>query len=130
MKEWRGQILAMSYGMRSLNFLLEEQKLKDCGLLGKKETVDDAYYLKYVKWTDVPAPHSRTPPPRLASDPHPSASLVEKPSEQEGIEYCTRCSWSPTLLRTEPNMLIDFPKNPDFNFMTWANVDFVVHRNL
>lgn len=115
--------------MRSRYFLLEEQKLKECDLLGKNESTDDSYYLKYVKWTDVQAPHTKTPPARLALDPYPSASLADKPAEPEGIEYCMRCSWSPTLLHTKPNLLMDFPDNPDFNFITWANVDFIVHRN-
>ena len=87
MKRRREQILGMSYRMWSLNFLLEEEKLRDFGLLGKSETTNDAYYPKYVKWTDVPALHSKTPPPRLVFDPRPSANLVEKPTEQEGIEY-------------------------------------------
>ena len=108
----------MSYGIRSLYFLLEEKKLKECGLLGKNESTDDTYYPKYMKWTDVPAPHTKTPPVRLSSNPHHSASLTDKPAEQEGIEYCTGSSWSPTLLRTEPNLLMKFLDNPDFNFMT------------
>ena len=40
-RERRKQILSMSYGMRSLSFLLEEKKLKECGLVGKSESTDD-----------------------------------------------------------------------------------------
>ena len=41
MKRRRNKILGMLYGMRSLNYLLEEQKLKECGLVGEEESTDD-----------------------------------------------------------------------------------------
>ena len=44
--------------MRSLNYLLEEKKLKECGLVGKSESTDDWYYIKYSKWDDVPVPYN------------------------------------------------------------------------
>ena len=47
--------------MRSLRFLLEEQKLKDCGLLGETESTDD-WDCKYVDWRDVPVPKGYASP--------------------------------------------------------------------
>lgn len=129
MKERREQILAMSYGTRSLGILLKEKKLRQCRLLGENETTDDDYHPKYGKWTEVPAPLAKTPPPRIESDTCPSPSQKARPIEKEGTEYCQGCDWSPILLQTEPNMLISFEKNPDFNFLTLANVDLIVHRN-
>ena len=41
MIERRNQILRMSYGMKSLSYLLEERKLRACDLLGEKEYTDD-----------------------------------------------------------------------------------------
>ena len=36
--------------------------------------------------------------------------------------------YSLTLLNTQPNQLVSFPKHPDHNFFIWANPDFLVHR--
>ena len=36
--------------------------------------------------------------------------------------------YSPTLLNTRPNQLINFPRHPDHNFFIWANPDLIVHR--
>lgn len=36
MIERRNRILGMSYAMKSLSYLLEEKKLRACGLLGEK----------------------------------------------------------------------------------------------
>lgn len=137
----------MSYGMRSLNFLLEEQKLRECGLLGEKESTNDSYYTKYAQWTDFPAPRAKTSVPGWKTVPHvdsvaaffpedleshspPPTILVKRtPVEQEGMDYRTRRLWSPTLYRIEPNQLVYFPRNSDHNFMIWANVDLLVHRN-
>lgn len=129
MKERREQILAMSYGMRSLSFLLEEKKLRECGLLGENETTGNDYHPKYGKWTEVPAPIMKTPPQRIDSDTHPSPSQEVRLAKKEGMEYCQGCAWFLTLLRAEPSMLVSFPKNLEFNFLTWANVDLIVHRN-
>ena len=41
LEERRLQILSLDYGKRSLKYLLEESKLRDCGLVGKKEFSDD-----------------------------------------------------------------------------------------
>ena len=54
LKERRLQILSLDYGKRSLRYLLEESKLRDCGLVGKKEFTDDGH--KYSKWQDVSVP--------------------------------------------------------------------------
>ena len=68
-------------------------------------------------------------PEDLESHSPPPESLVERtPGEKEGIDYHTRCLWSPTLYRTDPNQLVCFPRNPDHYFMIWANVDLLVHR--
>ena len=60
--EQRNQILGMRYGMKSLNYLLEEKKLKECGLIGEKESTDDGYYKKYAKWDEVPVPSNYVSP--------------------------------------------------------------------
>ena len=62
MVERRNQILEMWYGMKSLNYLLEDNKLKECGLLGEKESTDDGYYKKYAKWDEVPIPSNYVSP--------------------------------------------------------------------
>lgn len=41
MIERRNLILRMNYEMRSLSFLLEEKKLRECGLVGETEFMDD-----------------------------------------------------------------------------------------
>lgn len=41
MIERRNKILNMEYGERFVCFLLEEGKLRKCGLLGKTESTDD-----------------------------------------------------------------------------------------
>ena len=119
----------MPYGMGSLGFLLEEKKLRECGLLDEYETTDDDYHPKYGKWTEVPAPIVKTSPPRIDSDTHPSPSQEVRPVERKDVEYWQGYDWSPTLLRIEPNMLVSFEKNPEFNFWSRANVDLIVHRN-
>ena len=40
LEEIRLQILSLYYGKRSLKYLLEETKLKECGLLGENESTD------------------------------------------------------------------------------------------
>ena len=71
MRERRLQILSMHYGIRSFNYLLEEEKLKECGLLGKKESTDDRLIAMYPRWRDVPVPLGyKSPlnmPPELGS---------------------------------------------------------------
>ena len=56
MIERRNQILRMEYGERSVRFLLEEGKLRKCGLLGKDESTDDWLFAKYSRWQQVPLP--------------------------------------------------------------------------
>ena len=41
LEERRLQILSLHRGKRSLKYLLEESKLRDCGLVGKNEYTDD-----------------------------------------------------------------------------------------
>lgn len=122
--------------MRSFNFLLEEKKLGECDLLGEKYYTDDSYYPKYSQWTNVPVPRSHVDslavffPEDLESHSPPPVSLVERtPAEQEGMDCYTMSLWSPTLLRIEPYRLVNFPRNPDHNFMIWFNVDLLVRRN-
>ena len=71
--------------MRSLRFLLEESKLKDCGLLGETESTDDWDH-KYVDWRDVPVPKNYVSP---VDEPPVLGSPVKTPertrSEHEGI---------------------------------------------
>lgn len=56
MIERRNQILNMEYGERSLRFLLEEGKLRRCGLLGKTGSTDDWLFAKYPRWQQVSVP--------------------------------------------------------------------------
>ena len=115
--------------MRSLRFLLEESKLKDCGLLGETESADDWDH-KYVNWRDVPVPKSYISP---VNKPPVLGSPVKTPertrSEHEGILDRKYNMYSPTLLDTRPNRLVYFPRNPDHRFYIWGNADYIVHRN-
>ena len=115
--------------MRSLRFFLEEQKLRDCGLLGETEYTDD-WERKYVDWRDVPVPKNYVSPidepPVLGS---PIKTHVRTRSEHEGILDRMYNMYSPTLLDTRQDRLIYFPRNPDYSFYIWWNPDSIVHRN-
>ena len=129
LEERRLQILSLHYGMRSLRFLLEEQKLKDCGLLGEAESTDD-WDRKYVDWKDVPVPESHVSPvdePLVLGSP--IKTLERNRSEHEGILDRMYNMYSPTLLDIRPNCLVYFPRNPDHSFYIWGNPDYIVHRN-
>ena len=125
----RNQILGMRYGMRSLNYLLEEKKLQECGLLGKDESTDDWLIPKFVDWRSVPKPRHYLSlserPPIVGSPVRPP---MRSQAEDEGIMTRMYDIYSPTLLKSMPNQLIAFPKNPDHNFFIWANPDLIVHR--
>lgn len=129
MRERRLQILSLDYGKRSLKYLLEETKLKECGLLGKNESTNDGLTNKYTKWQDVPVPSSYKSPlsmPPMVGFPVQAPERLQ--SEHEGIITCMLSMYSPTLLKTIPNKLISFPHHPDHNFFVWANPDLVVHK--
>ena len=119
----------MRFGMKSQNYLLEEKKLKECGLLGKKESTDDMYYQKYNKWDEIPVPRNYVSP---SAGPLEFKSPVKTPkrtrAEKEGIENHVLSMYSLTLLRIEPSQLVNFPRCPDHNFFIWPNVDLYVHR--
>ena len=116
LEERRLQILSLYYGMRSLRFLLKEQKLKDCGLLGENESTDDWDH-KYTDWRDVPVPKSYVSP---LNEPPVLGSPVKTPEitwfEHEGIVDRVYSMYSPTLLDTRPNRLVYFPRNPDHSY--------------
>ena len=80
--------MSLDYGKRSLKYLLEESKLRDCGVVGKKEFTDDGPH-KYFDWRDVPVPKSYKSP---SSHPPMLGSPVKIPertqSEHEGIIDC------------------------------------------
>ena len=128
MKERRLQILSLNYGKRSLKYLLEEKKLKECGLLGENESTDDRHN-KYYDWTDVSVPSNYKSPlnttPVLGS---PVQAPERTQSEHEGILARMLSMYSPTLLETIPNKLVSFPQHTDHNFFIWANPDFIVHK--
>lgn len=71
--------------MRSVRYLLEDQKLRACGLLGENESTSD-WDTKYVDWRDVPVPKSYVSP---LNEPPVLGSPVKTPqrtrSEHEGI---------------------------------------------
>lgn len=115
--------------MRSLNYLLEDKKLQECGLLGKNESTNYWPVPKFVKWESVPRPRRY----RLPSETSPIlGSSVRAPkrtrSEDEGIMMWMHNMYSPTLLNNQPNQLVSFPRYPDHNFVIWANPDLIVHR--
>ena len=87
----------------SLRYFLEETKLRDCGLLGEKESIDDEDN-KFLDWQDVPLPRNYVSPkdttPVLGS-PVPSPERTR--SEHEGIIDRIYRMYSPTLLSTRPN---------------------------
>ena len=128
MEERRLQILSLHYGKRSLKYLLEESKLRDCGLVGKKEFTDDGPN-KYSDWRDVPVPRSYRSP---LSEPPVLGSPVKTPqrtqSEHKGIIDSMYNMYSPTLLGTCRNQLVSCPWLADHNFFIWANPDLIVHR--
>ena len=86
--------------MRSLNFLLEEKKFWEFGLLGEKEYTDDNYYTKYSKWDNVPVPRSYVDPtvgPLEFQSPNPASLIIRSFIEQEGMDRRKMNLWSPTL---------------------------------
>ena len=125
----RLQILSLHRGKRSLRFLLNEDRLRDCGLVGLNEHTDDGFN-KYIDWKDVPVPKSYLSP---SSEPALLGSPVKTPertqSEHEGILDRMYSMYSPTLLDTRRDRLIFFPRNPDHSFYVWRNPDRIVHRN-
>ena len=98
----RLQILTLHRGNRSLRFLLNEDRLRDCGLVGLNEHTDDGFN-KYIDWKDVPVPKSYLSP---SSEPALLGSPVKTPertrSEHEGILDRMYNMYSPTLLDTRP----------------------------
>ena len=122
MKEKRLQIL-------SLKYLLEEEKLKECGLLSENESTDDGHN-KYSDWQDVPVPSnyksSLDTTPMLGS---PVQAPERTQSEHEGILARMLSMYSSTPLETIPNKLVSFPRHTDHNFFVWANPDFIVHKH-
>ena len=112
-----------------MKYLLEERKLKDCGLIGEDESTND-WDTKYVDWRDVPVPKSYVSP---LNEPPVLGSPVKTPkrtrSEHEGILDRMYNMYSPTLLDTRRDQLIFFPRNPDHSFYIWGNPDNIVHRN-
>ena len=98
LEERRLQILSLHRGKRSLRYLLEENKLRDCGLVGLSEYTDDGFN-KYTDWRDVPVSRSYLSP---SSEPAVLGSPVKTPertqSEHEGIIDHMYSMYSPTLL--------------------------------
>lgn len=128
MKERRLQIFSLDFGKRSLKFLLEESKLRDCGLVGEKEYTDDGPN-KYSKWQDVPVPLNYKSPLNMPLVLRSAVQALERTqSEHKGILACMLSIYYPTLVETIPNKLISFPRHPDHNFFVWANPDLVVHK--
>ena len=128
LEERRLQILSLHRGKRSLRYLLEENKLRDCGLVGQNEYTDDGFN-KYTDWRDVPVPRSYLSP---SSEPAMLGSPVKTPertrSKHEGILDRMYSMYSPTLLDTRRDRLVFFPRNPDHSFRIWGNPDNIVHR--
>lgn len=117
----------MSYGKRSLKYLLKEKKLKECGLLGENESTDDGP--KYSDLQDVPVPSNyRSPLDTNIVLGSPVQAPERTRSEYEGIFARMLSMYSPTLLVSIPNQLVSFPRLTEHNFFIWANPDFIVHK--
>ena len=104
MVEQRNQILSMHFWMRSLNFLLEEKKLQECGLVGENESTDDWLIPKFVKWDIVSVPRRYLSP---SERPPVLGSPVRAPktsrADDKGILTRMLNTYSPTLLNTMPH---------------------------
>ena len=79
MIERRNKILGMSFGMRSLNYLLEEKKIKICGLLNKNESTDDWIIKKNPRWENVTVSRRFLPSLDKPSEPKSSARGSKRP---------------------------------------------------
>lgn len=106
----RNQILGMHFGMRSLNFFLEEKKLQEYSLVEENESTDNWLIPKFVKWDSVPVPRRYlSPSERSPEFKSPTKAPKRSRAEEEGIVKRLLAMYSMTLLNTQPNQLVSFP---------------------
>lgn len=125
MIERRNQILNMEYGERSVGFLLEEGKLRKCGLLGKTESTDDWLFPNYPHWEQVPVP-CKLQRAKLVS---PSRALKKSLSEGASTEhqssgnFSTRPNPNPVTHRPEQR-----PRSPQVKYSTDETVEISIDQ--
>ena len=138
MTEHRETLLRLPYGRRSLSYLLHEDRLRACGLLGEGQSTSDWSKKKYERWEEVPQPRSALPPrrerrpllpvrlrsPRSGNEANDEASSSDS---GEGKVLPTSRMWSPTFLKHKPNRLVSCPQDR-YHFYIWSWVDSGVHR--
>ena len=138
MTEHRETLLRLPYGRRSLSYLLHEDRLRACGLMGEGQSTSDWSNKKYERWEEVPQPTNILPPrrearPSLPARPRSPRSGNEANDEAsssdsgEGKVLTTLRMWSPTLLKHKPNRLVSCPRDR-YHFYIWSWVDSCVHR--
>ncbi|XP_062082319.1 uncharacterized protein LOC133788744 [Humulus lupulus] len=139
MKEHRETLLQLPYDRRSLSYLLHEDKLRACGLLGKDQSTSDWSNKKYDRWELVPLPTGILPPRREVRPPPPvrqrSPQLGNEAndeasgsgSDEQGTVILSSNMWSPSLLKHKPNRLVLCEDDRNY-FYVWSWVDERVHR--
>ena len=139
MKEHREILFQLPYGRRSLSYLLHEDMLRACGLLGEDQFTSDWSNKKYTRWELVPLPIGNLPsrrdarPPSLAR--HRSPQLGNEAndeasssgSDEQGTVILSSNMWSPSLLKHKPDRLVLCKDDRD-HFYVWSWVDDKVHR--
>ena len=138
MKEHRETLLQLPHGRRSLLYLLHEDKLRKCGLLGEGQSTFDWSNIKYEHWEQVPLPTGALPPRRETRPPlvvrlrsplsrNEANDEASSSDSDEGKVLPTSRMWSPTLLKHRPNWLVSCPQDR-YHFYIWSWVDDCVHR--
>ena len=139
MKEHRETLLQLPYGRRSISYLMHEDKLRACGLLGEDQSTSDWSNKKYDWWEPVPLPTGNLPPRRDARPPSPvhhsspqsgneaNDEASSSGSDEQGTVILSSDLWSPSLLKHKPNRLI-LCEDDRNHFYVWSWVDERVHR--
>ncbi|XP_062093608.1 protein FAR1-RELATED SEQUENCE 9-like [Humulus lupulus] len=86
MREHRETLLQLPYSRRSLSYLLHEDKLRACGLLGEDQSTSDWSNKKYDRWELVPLPTDDLPPRRDARPPPPVRHRSRKSGNEANDE--------------------------------------------
>ena len=133
MMEHKETLPRLPYGRRSLSYLLHEDKLRACGLLGEGQSTSDWSNRKYGRWEEVPQPTNILPPRRERKASLPIRSRSPRSGNEANDEASSSDSgggktlptsrmWSPTLLKHRPNRLVSCPQNR-YHFYIWSWVD-------
>ncbi|XP_062081627.1 uncharacterized protein LOC133788241 [Humulus lupulus] len=140
MKDHREALLQLPYGRRSLSYLLHEDKLRACGLLGEDQSTSDWSNKKYDQWELVSLPTGNLPPRRNARPPSPAQHCRSPQSgneandeasssglDERGTVILSSDLWSPSLLKHKPDRLI-LCEDDRNHFYVWSWVNERVHR--